>query len=180
LHWAGKQLADLHGVGRRHSHRLKDVHSVDGGDLDGGPVIDAEVEVEGGGRVEAVVVAVVEGGPDEVPAARRDRPERVAAARGAGAGEVADVAVPVGQSLVDVRRAHDGVEPLPGVDEAGVGDVGEAPRGGVRVAPVLGDAAVDADEARCMHVLKLGLRRQNHEAATDRRVEDDGNGSVNE
>ena len=116
-------------------------------------MIDAEVEVEGGGLVEAVVVVVVEGGPDEVPAARRSQPERVAAARGGGAarGEEADVAVPVGQALVDVRRADDGVEPLPGVNEAGVGDVEEAPRVGVPVAPVLGDAAVDADETRCMY-----------------------------
>ena len=115
-------------------------------------MIDAEVEVEGGGLVEAVVVAVVEGGPDEVPAARRHRPERVAAARGGAAlAEVADVAVPVGQALVDVRRADDGVEPLPGVNEAGVGDVEETPRVGVPVAPVLGDAAVDADETRCMY-----------------------------
>jgi hypothetical protein len=55
------------------------------------------------------------------------------------------------QALVDVRRADDGVEPLPGVNEAGVGDVEEAPRVGVPVAPVLGDAAVDADETRCMY-----------------------------
>ena len=70
--WANSWAdTDLHEVGRRHGHRLKDVHSVGGGDVDGCPAIDAEVEVEGGGLVEAVVVAVVEGGPDEVPAASR-------------------------------------------------------------------------------------------------------------
>lgn len=111
------------------------------------------MEVEGGARVPPVVVAVVEGGPDEVPASLRDRPERVAAARARRAaaagtrddGEVADVEVPLGQTLIDVRWPHGGVEPLASVDEAGVGDVGEAP---VRVRVLVGlrYAAVDADE----------------------------------
>ena len=113
------------------------------------------MEVKGGARVPPVVVAVVEGGTDEVPASLRDRPERVAAARarraaaaGTGTrdvGEVADVEVPLGQTLVDVRWPHGGVEPLASVDEAGVGDVGEAP---VRVRVLVGlrYAAVDADE----------------------------------
>ena len=89
------------------------------------------MEVEGREPVLAVVVAVVEAGPDEVPASLGHRPERVAAARRRAAaaasdhGEVADVAVPVGQTSIDVRWPHDAVEPLAGVDEAGVGDVGE-------------------------------------------------------
>ena len=149
---ASVHQAHLQEVRRRHRHRLEDVHGGGGGDVDGDPAVDADVEVEGGEPVEPVVVAVVEGGPDEVPAPRRHRPERVAAARGGAAlAEVADVAVPVGQALVDVRRADDGVEPLPGVNEAGVGDVEETPRVGVPVAPVLGDAAVDADETRCVY-----------------------------
>lgn len=153
----GKRPTYLHEVGRRHGHRLKDVDAGVGGDVDGGPATDAEVEVEGGARVQPVVVAVVEGGPDEVPASLRDRPECVAAARararraaaaGTGTrddGEVADVEVPLGQTLVDVRWPHGGVEPLASVDEAGVGDVGEAP---VRVRVLVGlrYAAVDADE----------------------------------
>jgi hypothetical protein len=51
-------------------------------DVHGGPTIHADVDVKHGERCfrpAAVVVAVVESCPDEVPAARRDRPKRVAA-----------------------------------------------------------------------------------------------------
>lgn len=130
----------------RHRHRLMDVLVVDGGDVDGSPVVDAEVDVKDGELVQAVVVAVAVGGPDEVLAARRERAERVAAARAGGAGEVADGAVALRHVRVVVRRVHDGVEPVPGVNEADVGDVEQAAGRLVVVGRVGGDAAVDADE----------------------------------
>jgi hypothetical protein len=99
------------------------------------------VDVEDREPAECVVVAVVEGGADEVPAAGGERPERVAAAR---AGEVPHGEVPVGQALYVVRRVDAGVEPR--VGEAGVGYVAQAARGLVVVRRVVLDAAVDADE----------------------------------
>jgi hypothetical protein len=102
------------------------------------------VNVEDREPAECVVVAVVEGGADEVPAAGGERPERVAAARAGGAGEVPHGEVPVGQALYVVRRVDAGVEPR--VGEAGVGYVAQAARGLVVVRRVVLDAAVDADE----------------------------------
>lgn len=139
-----RSTSNLQGVSRRHGQRL-DAVRVGGEQLQGGPpAVGAEVEVEDGRLVQPVVVAVEEAGLDEVLAAGRNRPERVAAPRGGAAGEVPKGSVPVVQVRPDVRRFDAGGEPR--VGEAGVGDVDEAARGLVGVGPALRDAAVDADE----------------------------------
>lgn len=118
-----------------------------------------EVEDDGEHGDGAVVVAVVEGGPHEVPPSRRELPERVAAAPlaagGGGAGEVADGEVAGGEVAVGVGRVDAGAEARAGVEEAGVGDVAEAAGGLVGVAAAVGDAAVDADEAEAVRLLAM-------------------------
>lgn len=92
--------------------------AVEGGDVHGGPAVDADVDVKDGQFVLPVVVSVVEFGPHEVLAARRDGPERVAAPRAVG--EVPEGSVQVGPVRVVVRRPDAGVVPC--VDVIGVGD----------------------------------------------------------
>nr|CAB3460921.1 unnamed protein product [Digitaria exilis] len=101
--------ADLDGVARNEHDGLRDLELVGVRDVHRGPEVDADVEVEDGRAAEAVVVAVHEGGPEEVFEPGHEGPERVAAARGVG--EAAHVEVALAELGRDVLGRDVVVEP---------------------------------------------------------------------
>ena len=91
---AGVHQADLHEVIRHDDDGLLQRRTVEPRDVHHRQEVDADVEVKYGGLLEAVVVAVHEGGADEVLEPGRQRPERVAVALAVW--EAAQVVVPSG------------------------------------------------------------------------------------
>ena len=138
---AGVPQADLHEVVRHEDDGLEDDGGVGVRDVHHGPEVDADVEVENGRPGEAVVVAVLEGGAEEVLEPRNDGAERVAVA--GAVGEAAHVVVALGERRRDVLGRD--VVVGAGAGEAGVRDVRQL-GGVVDVARRPGQAAVYADE----------------------------------
>ncbi|BAS94980.1 Os05g0525200, partial [Oryza sativa Japonica Group] len=99
---AGVHEANLHEVVRHDDDGLQERRAGGVRDVDHHPEVDADVDVEDWQLAEAVVVAVHEGGADEVLEAGHERPERVAVARAVG--EAAHVVVARRERRRDVLR----------------------------------------------------------------------------
>ncbi|BAS94978.1 Os05g0524900, partial [Oryza sativa Japonica Group] len=138
---AGVHEANLHEVVRHDDDGLQERRAGGVRDVDHHPEVDADVDVEDWQLAEAVVVAVHEGGADEVLVPGHERPERVAVARAVG--EAAHVVVARRERRCEVLR-RDVVERA-AVGEAVVRRVGNLGLV-VHVARLPREATVYADE----------------------------------